>query len=70
MNKQTTPDGRIILELSDEEVMAFSNCLNETLEALQDWEFETRVGVNRGFILNLMRQLAPTPDSPPSTPRG
>lgn len=63
MNKQITPDGRIILEVCDEELMAFNNCMNETLEALQEWEFETRVGVSRAFIEGLMRQLASDPDS-------
>jgi hypothetical protein len=43
-------DGSATVLLDPDEFLAFANCLNETLEALPDWEFSMRVGVDRSVV--------------------
>jgi hypothetical protein len=40
----------IVLVLTMDEASTLTNCTNETLEALDDWEFDTRVGVSRAAV--------------------
>jgi hypothetical protein len=50
-------DEGITLSLTKEEFYTLANCVNETLEAVQDWEFSTRVGVDRSFAVELRSAL-------------
>ncbi len=50
MNVEVKPDGGATVELGPQELIAFRNCINETLEAIDDWEFSTRVGVDRSVV--------------------
>jgi hypothetical protein len=36
----------ILARLNFSEILALSNALNESLEHLEEWEFETRMGVS------------------------
>lgn len=39
-------DSAILVRLNFSEIVALSNALNESLEHLEEWEFETRMGVS------------------------
>lgn len=41
--------GLLTLRLTRAEVAFLASAIRETLEALDDWEFETRVGEDRSF---------------------
>ena len=55
------PDGRVVVELDRQEFAALANCLNETLEAIEGWEFRIRVGVERSVVEAMLQSLARTP---------
>lgn len=42
---------------STEELVAFISAINETLNAIEDWELQTRTGFDRGYYLTLMDEL-------------
>ena len=42
------------LQLSHEEAATFSNALNEALESLDAWEFETRLGATQEEVAKLL----------------
>jgi len=42
---QVEGDG-VTIRISKSELVILSNALNETREAIEDWEFETRVGAS------------------------
>lgn len=44
-------------QLSDAELDAFQAALRETLEALEDWEFQTRTGLERDEMRAVLRDL-------------
>ncbi len=45
------------LQLSNFELDAFQSGLRETLEALDDWEFQTRTGLMRDEMRAILRDL-------------
>jgi hypothetical protein len=47
----------VVVVLSPDEVAVLSNCTNEALEALDDWEFDTRVGASRSVVEILGSEL-------------
>ena len=50
---QTTP-GAVTVEVTPTEYDAIASALGETLEALEDWEFATRTGVERATMNTLL----------------
>lgn len=44
----------VLVRLSFSEVVALNNALNESLEHLEEWEFETRMGVSRDQVRALL----------------
>ena len=50
-------DEKFVLELSELELNAFHSGLAETLEALADWEFQTRTGLEREEMRSILRDL-------------
>lgn len=50
-------DERFELLLTEAELDAIHSGLAETLEALQDWEFHTRTGMERDDMRAVLRQL-------------
>jgi hypothetical protein len=48
---------RIVLIASREEVAVLMSCIGETHEALDDWEFQTRVGVTRDVTERMRAEL-------------
>jgi hypothetical protein len=48
----------VVLVVSTEEAAVLASCCNETLEALDEWEFDTKVGVSRAVVLDLRSGLA------------
>jgi len=45
------------LDLSSDELISISNCLNETIEAIDEFEFQTRVGVDLDNISSLIKLM-------------
>ena len=48
--------------LGEEDLAAIANALNEVLhgpDAVEDWEFQTRLGVSRAAALQTLRRLRP-----------
>lgn len=43
-----------IVRLMPIDVVAISNALNEALEHLEDWEFQTRIGVTKDYVKVIM----------------
>jgi hypothetical protein len=50
-------DGRHLLEFTTGELELLAGCVRETLEAIEEWEFETRVGATREATRTLGREL-------------
>ena len=53
-----------VIRLSHDEVITLNNALNEILngpDAIEDWEFQTRVGVSRDDARSLLRDLHQLP---------
>ena len=61
MKVEISNSGGATVELDAQEFVAFANCLNETLEAVEDWEFSTRVGVERSVVETMLRSLPRAP---------
>ena len=49
-------EGGVIVAFSDDELSMIISSMGETLEALEDWEFETRTGFQREEIRQLLDQ--------------
>lgn len=45
------------VQLSGDELTALSNCINETIEAVDDFELQTRTGWGRSDLLQLRGRL-------------
>lgn len=61
-----TVDGATV-ELTPTEYDALASAIGETLEALEDWEFSTRTGVDRATMRTLLmafREQDPFPTEP------
>jgi hypothetical protein len=52
-----TGSPRIVLIASREEIAVLMSCIGETHEALDAWEFQTRVGVTRDVTERLRAEL-------------
>lgn len=48
----------IILHLTREELLLLAGSVNEAIEAVEDWEFQTRVGVGKARAWALRTELA------------
>lgn len=47
--------GSAILKVSQDEISIIINCMNETLEAVEDWEFQTRLGVSPDEVKKMIQ---------------
>lgn len=45
MNAIKISEDKIILEISKDELKVLSNALNEVCNSIEEWEFETRMGI-------------------------
>jgi hypothetical protein len=57
MDAMWVAKNRVSITLSPGELAFLSNAINETLEALEDWEFKTRTGVTRERATEMLAQL-------------
>ncbi|WP_437875260.1 hypothetical protein [Sorangium sp. So ce513] len=57
MRKIERQNDDIVVALSDDDIDLIITSLRETLEALEDWEFETRTGFKRGEIERFLEQV-------------
>ena len=57
MNLQRGEDQTFVLEVTEDELRAVRAGLNETLNALDDWEFSIRTGVQREEMAALVDSL-------------
>ena len=53
------------IAISNDEMAFLSNAINETLEALRDWEFRTRTGMSRSQAMNIGTELRAILDKMP-----
>ena len=51
-------DGRIVLALTSEEFWLLAGCVNEAIEAVEDWEFSTRLGAEKDEARRLRVELS------------
>jgi hypothetical protein len=58
MKKHTASEGKTVVELNSDEILALCNSMNETLEALDDDEFQTRMGFERNFVVGLLDEFS------------
>jgi hypothetical protein len=49
--------GRITVAFSPEELAFLSNAINEALEAVEEWDFQTRTGETRKRAMEIRAQL-------------
>ncbi len=52
----------VTVQLNSAELVTLCNSMNEALEAVEDWEFETRLGVSKSAVqqlLNAFKELIP-----------
>jgi len=54
---------KIVVELTKQELTTLLNALNETLEAVEPWEFSTRVGVEISAVQELRARLSGIADA-------
>lgn len=47
-----------VLAFSMDELAMISNALNESLEAIEEWEFKTRMGATQAQVENLLAGLS------------
>jgi hypothetical protein len=57
MDPENISKTKISIGFSPDEIAFLSNCINETLEAVENWEFETRTGETRIRATKLQTQL-------------
>jgi len=50
-------NNQVLLSLDFDEVAALNNALNESLEHLEEWEFETRMGVSQSQVQLLLKKF-------------
>ncbi len=50
-------DDRAVVSLGANEIRSIMNSINEALEAVEDWEFSTRLGVEKDFVRALWTRL-------------
>jgi len=50
-------DDRAVVSLGADEIRSIMNSINEALEAVEDWEFSTRLGVEKDSVRALWTQL-------------
>jgi hypothetical protein len=48
----------ILVRLTADDVVALNNALNESLEHLEEWEFETRMGVTKSEVQALLNTFS------------
>jgi hypothetical protein len=54
-------DARIVVALTPEEFRLLAGCVNEKIEAVEDWEFSTRLGAEKDDARRMrveLRELA------------
>ena len=51
-------NGTAVLHASLDELVLMANMANEAIEAVEDWEFSTRLGFDKEVARNVARQLA------------
>lgn len=56
MNARVDGDD-VILTISRDQLALLANCMNEAMEAVEDWEFSTRLGVDKSVARALARDL-------------
>jgi len=66
---EPTDDGeRVVLSLSRGDLLLLAGSVNEAIEAVEDWEFPTRLGVEkdeaRALRSELHRVISELPDAP------
>jgi len=54
--------------LERDELDFLCNAINESVEALEEWEFHTRTGVNRSDAIELLAQLRRISENRGQTP--
>ena len=50
-------DARIVLALTPEEFGLLAGCVNEAIEAVEDWEFSTRLGAEKDDARRMRAEL-------------
>jgi hypothetical protein len=48
----------VVLHLTGEELLLLAGCVNEAIEAVEDWEFQTRIGIEKARAWGLRSELA------------
>jgi hypothetical protein len=48
---------RVVLTMSREQLLLLAGSVNETIEAVEDWEFSTRLGADKDDALQLWAEL-------------
>ena len=56
--KISKTEDHFMLEVSHEELGILSNALNETLACIEEWEYQTRMGVFSETVLVLLKELS------------
>jgi len=57
MNATLITKNKITISFAPGELSFFSNAINESLEAIEDWEFQTRTGETRERANEILTQL-------------
>lgn len=55
--REALASDEVLVVLNRHELALMNNAANETLEALDDWEFETRVGGSRAEVKALLHEI-------------
>ncbi len=66
MNEKADPSNPIPLTLTNREAIILVNAINESLEALEDWEYSSRVGASRAEAERLRAKISKLLDANPT----
>lgn len=58
MKPDEVDGGYARLSFSLDQLQTLKACVGESLEALEDWEFDTRIGATRDAVRELLGRLA------------
>lgn len=57
MNIQAESSGDFVIRVSRDELLLLSNALNEVCNAIEGWEFSSRLGSGREAALAMLSQI-------------
>ena len=56
--KITSNNGRFLIDVSTDELTIINNALNESLECIEGWEYQTRIGWSSAYVKTMLEDIS------------